>query len=113
MSSPSFMLQFWACGGAITILVFNGVVEAHSAVLLPQLQEAYSPIRVDKDEETWIGRYSLSSLVIFNRYLLALNVTRLKKSRRLDLQRSVLLSSYMLSHCSLLSCKLNVTNSLN
>lgn len=46
-----------ACGGAIAILAFNGVVEAHSAVLLPQLKESYSPIHVDKEEETWIGEF--------------------------------------------------------
>nr|XP_018897435.1 PREDICTED: facilitated trehalose transporter Tret1-like [Bemisia tabaci] len=57
----NWIKTFWACGGAITILVFNGVVEAHSAVLLPQLQEAYSPIHVDKDEETWIASLGISA----------------------------------------------------
>ncbi|CAH0387683.1 unnamed protein product [Bemisia tabaci] len=48
-------LFVFACGGAIMIFFFNGVVEAHSAVLLPCLQEPDSPIQITKDQETWIA----------------------------------------------------------
>nr|XP_018897397.1 PREDICTED: facilitated trehalose transporter Tret1-like [Bemisia tabaci] len=53
--SEHYGKMVFACGGAIMIFFFNGVVEAHSAVLLPCLQEPDSPIQITKDQETWIA----------------------------------------------------------
>lgn len=36
--------------------VFTGMVEAQSAVLLPQLKDKDSRIPVTPEEETWIGK---------------------------------------------------------
>ncbi|CAH0383300.1 unnamed protein product [Bemisia tabaci] len=59
----------YACGGAMMVFVYDGVVQGQTGVLFPQLQEKDSAIHLTPDEETWIGLESVGLV-----YLVELSV---------------------------------------
>lgn len=44
--------------------VAAGMTSGYSAILLPQLKLADSPIQIDTEQESWIGKYSLIKINI-------------------------------------------------